>query len=306
MNLVSPVVFPFFSFPTVPIQQIAAINSIADNVRFSGVCPLGNAPWVFASDLDDTMFRAFQAQLPEDKEAAAVLRRMLGSIPVAYLTGRGNLELTLKIVEEHDLPYPVMVATAVGTRLFINGGDGKFSLLGQWNEFLDGLWSNTVVDEIEPMITSLPGGHPLPGLPPYPHKRTYHAKPFAPAFDVRRQLSAKISGMSDTMDILVSGPNDKDDLLIDVVPKNGKCLALIFFARLFGVHLERTFYAGDSGNDLEPLLSVGFPTLVADGEFGLAEKLAELGVRIYFSPHAHIHGVIDGIKHYKLETRRSS
>jgi sucrose-phosphate synthase len=66
----------------------------------------------------------------------------------------------------------------------------------------------------------------------------------------------------------------------------------------FGIEMSQFLTAGDSGNDVHMLRGVSRGIVVANDspEVRNLRRLKD----IYFSPHSHAAGVLDGLKHYQV------
>ena len=118
---------------------------------------------------------------------------------------------------------------------------------------------------------------------------------------------AAMSGVVDTLAatgtdfslVRSSGVYEEDDLLDVLPPGATKASAVDHMARLLGAPSATTLFAGDSRNDLDPLLRAGRGIVVANAQPALLEALRpHLSDSIYLAERPHLHGVVDGCRHF--------
>lgn len=205
---------------------------------------------LLASDLDGTLIPPVDCA-----EAASYLERTrtwlttwqgAGGI-VAYVSGR-YYGLARRAVTDDGLPPPDWWVCNVGTEIY--AGDGTFDR--GWYERLgtplamDALWAN---------LPALPGLVEQESEKQGPHKLSYYAdRPLEPA--EREAVRRAARAVREDLILIHSVEEETGRALIDLIPGTaGKAAAVLYLMERMGIDPSTTAFAGDSGNDLDALVS---------------------------------------------------
>jgi len=185
-------------------------------------------------------------------------------IVLTYVSGR-HRALVEQAIDQYRLPIPDFVVGDVGTTIYQLDPDSKWLLSQSWRSNIAADWSGHTAHEI------------LEALAPVAALRTQEAEKLnrfklSYYFDTeesRELLGAHIMEAMAQMDVAARLVWSMDDLtgegLLDVLPKRAsKRHAIEFLMREQGFSLDRTVFCGDSGNDLEVLVSPIPSVLVAN------------------------------------------
>lgn len=189
-------------------------------------------------------------------------------------------ELVEQAVRDFGLPEPELVIASVGSEI---AGAGR-----SWSD-----WPPAPAragfrrDEILSVLRGVSGVEPQGAEGQGPYKLSFTATAAAAAA-ARQELRA--AGL--TVSVIHSAGR-----WLDVLPEGvTKGTAVRFFSRATGVPLSDIVVAGDTGNDLDLLLSGARAVLVANH----TEELAHLrgDPRVYAAAKPHAAGVLEGLEHH--------
>jgi HAD superfamily hydrolase (TIGR01484 family) len=245
---------------------------------------------------------------PQREEEVTEFRQAVENAPgllLAYVTGRG-IGLAEKGIAQFRLPRPHFQVCDVGTSVYRADG-GRFILdaeyAGRMREAMGGLDFNEVLEHLAPVRHLL--------LQPWERqtdfKLSYHLPDgedhSAIVADVRgrlEELGARIEAVYS-----VGAPSGRG--LLDLLPPGAaKDHALHYLQEVTGVDPDAVVYAGDSGNDLAPLLAGYRGIVVANAGEDLRaelERRAEEGTlpsEIHFSSYPFARGVLEGCRHFGI------
>ena len=264
---------------------------------------------LLACDLDGTMFPPG----PDPTHAAALdgFRRLLSrsaGLRLVYVTGR-HLASALEAATRWSLPRPHLLSCDVGTAVHLpdDAAPDRWrrdeTYAARLRRDMGGLGNRDVLDLLAD----------VPGLAPQAPERQAEFKtsftlPSGTAGDeamsgVRSRLAA--AGAHASL-VRSAGVYEESDLLDVLPPGATKSSAVAHMARLLEAPAERILYAGDSGNDLDPLLDAAGGIVVANARpellAALRPHLDDAAPRraIYLADRPHLHGVLEGCLHFGL------
>ncbi|MGB0713063.1 MAG: HAD-IIB family hydrolase [Gammaproteobacteria bacterium] len=265
------------------------------------------SPVLLCCDMDRTVIP--NGVQPESPTARALFRALAAhpSVHLAYASGRHH-ELVRKAIRTYQLPMPDYVITDVGTRIW--------ELLGnEWQEYDH--WTHTIgADWMDKgpsdLRAALSGLHAL--RPQEPSKQT----PLKLSYYVNRgvdhnALDSSIKRCMDALGIrhrrIWSMDEPAGVQLLDILPASaGKLGAVTFLAGRLGVHPDQIVFAGDSGNDLEVLVSPIPSVLVANAAPDVRQTVIEAigaGAPCHLAKGGYkgtngnyAAGVVEGFAHY--------
>lgn len=268
-------------------------------------------PILLGTDLDRTLIPNGSAQeSPRARERfAAVVQR--GSIVLAYVTGR-HRALVEEAIDRYDLPTPRIVIGDVGSSIAEVSGQ-EWSPWPDWQEELGADWT----DPIRAGLRAVFERDPDLRLQDESRQTRFKVSAFAPASE-GPWLDRLRAQVDPTRTRLVFSYDEVENVgLVDALPaRAGKLGALEFVRRGLGIARERTLFAGDSGNDLEVLVSPIPAVLVANASPELKRQAQDearargngdalcvargglLGMNGNYAA-----GILEGLVHHLPETR---
>jgi HAD superfamily hydrolase (TIGR01484 family) len=260
----------------------------------------GAVPFLFAADLDGTLLpntgkRPEPGCLERTRELLLALHGQ--GCPVCYVTGR-HLSLARRGAGVFRLPLPTWWICNVGTEIHDRNGAA------------DTEWSERLGAELDHRALR----RALAGIPRLALQETAKQGPYKLSFYYPEPVSGylwadimeRAAAVREGLQLVASVEESSGRALLDLIPAAaGKAHAVRHVADRYGFSGERLFFAGDSGNDLDVLLSGGCGALMGNAPREVlvqARRLeaARKGARLYAAEAYYGDGVIEGLHHYGL------
>ena len=239
---------------------------------------------MLCTDLDRTLIP--NGPLPESASARPRFARLAGAteVTIVYVTGR-HLAMVQAAMEEWQLPIPDFIISDVGTSIWRPQGNDGWQLDESWAQTLAGDWqdmqSSALAGELQTRI------NPMETLRlQSPERQNRFKLSYTYGQDAEPgQLGAQLQAALDSLGIKARLVFSVDDItgegLLDILPRSAsKRHALEALMRAEGRTDEQTVFCGDSGNDLEVLVS-GIPAvLVANATHAVRQQIDELSGKL--------------------------
>lgn len=167
---------------------------------------------------------------------------------------------------EYELPRPDFVIADVGTSQYeIDAGDWR--QLQDWQQTIAIDWGGRSHVELAAMVGEVPGLRLQEAAKQGVCKLSYYAPPLADPAELLACVRQRLEAGGARVNLVWSVDEPTATGLLDVLPASASKLhALEFLRARLGISLNRTVFAGDSGNDMEVLVS-GIPSvLVANAQ----------------------------------------
>jgi sucrose-6F-phosphate phosphohydrolase len=269
-----------------------------------------NSPWVICTDLDRTL-------LPNGQQAesnrARELFRELAAHPqtiIVYASGR-NHQLVEQALDEWDLPYPDYLIADVGSTIY-SREDGSWQKWQSWRERLQQDWKELSPHQILQRLPQLDGLAPQPKHQQGEFKLSFIVEPTSRLEEMTTQLIEAMAKIGIRANCIPSINEHDDHGLIDILPISAnKLLAIRFLLNTLKLAPEKLLYAGDSGNDMEVLVSEYKAVLVANATQAVKDQaLAQAQQRgqldqLYLAKGlppelngCYAAGIIEGFRHF--------
>lgn len=272
---------------------------------------------LLATDLDRTLLP--NGEPPESPGARDLLRAFVEAeaLPLAYVTGR-RLALVEAAIVEYDVPRPDWVIADVGSSLFEWDGD-SWRPSAEWSAWLAEDWPGKEGTDLAPLFEGDGDLHLQEPAAQGPFKLSYFTERDVDAGALRRRLLAKLAAEELRSQVVYSVDEAAQVGLIDVLPaRSSKRGALEFLVQREGLAPDAVLFAGDSGNDLEVLLSPTPAVLVANADAGLREEIQGEARRLRTAASLYLArggelgmngnyaaGILEGWLHFHPEDRRA-
>ncbi len=271
------------------------------------------SPLLLCTDLDRTLIP--NGREPESAGARERFRSFVAEqgVTLAYVSGR-HRALVEEAIRNFCLPLPDYVIGDVGTSLY-QVLEGSWSRVSDWEEIIGADWAGLDRGALAALFDDLPE---LRLQEPEKQNR-FKLSYYAPAdLDPGRLLAGMRERLASTQAraSLVWSIDDAAGVgLLDVLPEGAtKYHAVVFLMGLTGHDESSTLFAGDSGNDLEVLVSRIPSVLVANGHPAVrteAQRLAEergCADRLYHAVGGwggmngnYSAGILEGVAHFHPE-----
>lgn len=220
-------------------------------------------PLLLATDLDRTLLP--NGAQPESANARPRFHRFVDApqVILAYVTGR-HRELVEQAMGDFDLPEPNYVIGDVGTSIYqVLGHD--WVQLEAWQSFIDADWAGCSHDHLAAKLVGIDGLRLQEPEKQGRFKLSYYTPPLADPSALIGLARCRLADTGAHCNLVWSLDETTDTGLLDILPSSASKLhALEFLRAHLEIPLERTVFAGDSGNDMEVLESEIPSVLVAN------------------------------------------
>jgi len=266
---------------------------------------------LICTDLDRTLIpNGPQPESPGARRRFALLAAR-PEVTLVYVTGR-HRALVEDAMAAYRLPTPDYVIGDVGTTIYRVGAEHSWERLHSWETEIAADWGGRTHDQLLTMLKDFP----ILRLQERSKQNRLKLSYYLPLHQDIDSLSASISERLQSAGVtarLVFSVDDIVDVgLLDVLPASAsKRHAIEALGRELGFGLQETVFCGDSGNDMDVLISPVPAVLVANSRedvVGLARELAaESGTRdrLYVASGGYLGmngnysaGILEGIAHY--------
>jgi len=261
--------------------------------------------FLLCTDLDRTLIP--NGPEPPWPAAKALFRKLAEreEICLAYVTGR-HRALIEDAIAEFDLPSPDFAIADVGASIYQVSAD-DWQPWNQWEEHIAPDWQGMRCADLKNLLRGIAKLQPQEREKQAPFKLSYYV-----ALDEdSRTLIARMYERLQHEGIRANLVWSIDELahigLLDVLPQSaGKLHAIRFMMTRQNFSLRDTLFAGDSGNDLDVLLSDIPAVLVANADGDIKTQLAKtkpealyIATGGYLSMNGNYSaGILEGVAHF--------
>lgn len=263
---------------------------------------------LLCTDLDRTLI-ANGAQ-PESKGALALFAQLadLEDVTLAYVSGR-DLALIEQAMAEFGLPRPDAIIADVGASIYQSVPSG-WQLDERWCAQIAPDWCGLAHEDLRRLLGVFPALHLQPAKNQGRHKLSYHVATEENSATLIADMDACLKRAHIRANLIWSIDEATGQGLLDVLPAAANKLhAIHFLMQQRGYGSSDVIFAGDSGNDLDVLLS-GLPSvLVANADWQVKSQAAAANPEtLYVAQGGYLGmngcysaGILEGIAHYRTE-----
>jgi sucrose-6F-phosphate phosphohydrolase len=271
---------------------------------------------LLCTDLDRTLIP--NGEEPESPDARPRFRRFTAhpEVTLAYVTGR-HQALVREAIREHDLPEPNVVIGDVGTSIFMVTPRG-WEPLADWQKEIGRDWSGFGRERLAEVFADIAALRLQEAEKQAPFKLSYYAPADTDAERLKSRMSDRLDALGVSASLVWSIDETAAVGLLDVLPAGAtKYHAVDFLMRRLGHDSSTTLFAGDSGNDLEVLVSPIPSVLVANGHPEVREQALRLAAANGHSAQLYCAqggwsgmngnysaGILEGIAHFRPDLSR--
>lgn len=269
---------------------------------------------LLCTDLDRTLIP--NGAEPESPAARPRFRRLAasGAITLAYVTGR-HPALVEQAIRDYGLPWPDYLISDVGTRLqaLADGEDGdrRWLPVPDWDERIARDWPGPAA--LQTLLADLPGLRPQEPQKQTPLKLSYYVSLAQDRAALLAAIEARLAHAGHAVNLVWSIDEAAAVGLLDLLPAGaGKYQSIAFLLRQVGATEQDTVFAGDSGNDLDVLVSPIPSVLVANAHPEVREQASRLAAeqgladRLYCARGGwqgmngnYGAGILEGVAHFR-------
>lgn len=195
-------------------------------------------------------------------------------VTLAYVSGR-NRQLIQKSIIDYGLPVPDFAIANVGANIY-HVDDGEWHHWTPWEREITGDWNDLSASDLRAVLDGIAGLRAQEPSKQSTHKVSYYlpldVDENAVIETVRERLSA--NGVQARVIWSIDEPNEIG--LVDILPVSAsKRHAIEFLMQSAFYDADHTVFAGDSGNDLDVLLSPIHAIAVANADDDVRSAIAD-------------------------------
>ncbi len=243
---------------------------------------------LLCTDLDGTLLPNGEAV--EAPGVRGVFARLVQSVPLrlAYVTGR-DPQRVRDAIARWDLPAPHHVVADVGTSLFDADGDGAWHENAAWRARNMDCWGGRDGRRLHELLDGIDGLVPQEPDRQRPFKRSWYLPGDATRDTVMRRVNGRLRRAGVLAKRIYSLDPGSGRGLLDIVPEGtGKLGAVRHLRDSLGYVDEAMLFGGDSGNDLDVLVSEVPSVLVANGDAPTREAARDGALRAGNAARLHL------------------
>lgn len=262
---------------------------------------------LLCTDLDGTLFPA-GGTVTDAPRAKSLIRELAGreDIMLAYVTGR-HRALIEQAIAEHDLPLPDFAIADVGSTIYQVDASG-WQVSEKWHNLIGRDWHDWAAGDIYRLLSVFPDLRLQESEKQGRYKLSFY---LLEGIDTQRllvEIDARLKH-SDIRANLIWSVDPRDGTgLLDILPAGANKLhAIRFLMKQMNLSQNNMVFAGDSGNDLDVLISGLQTVLVANADSKMKE-VADSGLfdaSLYVAKGGFLgfdgtcsSGVLEGVAHF--------
>jgi sucrose-6F-phosphate phosphohydrolase len=264
--------------------------------------------FLLCTDLDRTLIP--NGKQDESPHAMERFKRLVEcpEVTLAYVTGR-HRALIQQAIADYDLPLPDFAIADVGTTIYRIEPAG-WSQSDEWDAQIAPDWQGLTHDELYRLLSVFPMLRLQEKEKQNRHKLSFYVPLETDSKRLLQEMDQRLK-YSDINANLIWSIDEKAALgLLDVLPVSANKLhAIRFLMQQQGFGLENTVFSGDSGNDLDVLLSSIPAVLVANADEEVRRQAEQAHKdTLYIAEGGYLGmngnysaGILEGIAHYHPE-----
>lgn len=261
--------------------------------------------FLLCTDLDRTLIP--NGAQPESPMAPERFKRLVecGQVMLAYVTGR-HRALIEQAIAEFDLPQPDFVIANVGTTIFHIDSSG-WREWGEWDVQIAPDWQGFTHEELYRLLSVFPALRLQEKEKQSRHKLSFYVPVETDAQALAGEMDARLKQEGIKANQIWSIDETAGIGLLDVLPASASKLhAIRFLMQHRGFLHKDTVFAGDSGNDLDVLMSDIPSVLVANAGADIRSLVASADKdALYIASGGYLGmngnysaGILEGAVHY--------
>jgi sucrose-6F-phosphate phosphohydrolase len=267
-------------------------------------------PLLICTDLDRTLIP--NGEQPESPQARPLFRQLVSNpqITLAYVTGRDKTRVQ-EAIAEYELPIPDFVIADVGSTIY-EIQNNQWLRLTDWDEQISVDWQYKTQLNLVTLFNNFDQIKLQEITKQGLHKLSYYVSLETEREPIITKIQAKLDTEKIQANIIWSIDEKAQIGLLDVLPLSAnKYHAIAYLMKNQNFTLDNTIFSGDSGNDLDVLMSPIKSILVANTHLDVKEKIQseidQIGLKdsIYIAQGKssklngnYSAGILEGIFHY--------
>ncbi|BAQ61368.1 alpha,alpha-trehalose-phosphate synthase [Geminocystis sp. NIES-3708] len=265
---------------------------------------------LICTDLDRTLIPNGEAE--ESDNARYLFSQLVANsqVTLAYVTGRDQL-LVKNAIAQYQLPLPNFVIADVGSSIY-KIENNQWIREDNWDEKIAVDWQNKDYADLIPLFADLKSCRLQEKSKQGLHKLSYYVSFDADVEILIKEIRLRLQQKQIKSNLIWSIDEEASIRLLDILPISAnKRHAIEYLMEKQDFTLENTIFSGDSGNDLDVLISPIKSILVANAHEEVKEKvkfhLQTTGEKysVYIAKGGYLSmngnyssGIVEGIFHY--------
>ncbi|MEW8078824.1 MAG: HAD-IIB family hydrolase [Candidatus Thiodiazotropha endolucinida] len=270
-----------------------------------------NQRLLICTDLDRTLIP--NGPQPESEGARERFKQLCASetVLLAYVSGRDQ-SLVRDAIADYSLPQPDYVIGDVGTSLYHVDTPDDWSHQTNWDEHISQDWQGRSHQDLKQLFTDIPSLRLQEEAKQNRFKLSYYVSPDQAHQPILDEMDLRLQREKVAASLVWSVDETVNMGLLDVLPERAtKYHAIDFLRESLGYTLNETVFSGDSGNDMEVLISPIPAVLVANAQPEVRQKAQQLvdekgnGDSLYMAKGSFMAmngnysaGILEGAAHY--------
>jgi sucrose-6F-phosphate phosphohydrolase len=267
-------------------------------------------PLLICTDLDRTLIP--NGDQPESPQARALFRQLVSNpqVTLVYVTGRDRV-LVQEAIAEYELPIPNFVIADVGSTIY-ETKNNQWLRVTDWDEQISVDWQHKTQLDLVPFFTDFDQIKLQEITKQGLHKLSYYVSLEAEIEAIIIKMRSKLETEKIQANIIWSIDEKAQIGLLDILPISAnKYHAIAYLMKNRNFTLDNTIFSGDSGNDLDVLMSPIKSILVSNATLEMKQKMQSimnnnnLVNSIYIAQGDYLNmngnysaGILEGIFHY--------
>jgi len=263
-------------------------------------------PLLLCTDLDRTLLpNGSQCESPQARPLFTKLIAAKPGITLAYVTGRHEV-LIKQAIRDFGLPTPDFAIADVGATIYQVSGT-TWQRWPAWDAHIATGWGGASHDDLQRLLRGMQALTLQESSKQTLHKLSFYAPVQTPVAELLAHIDAVFKASGIRAHLIWSVDEATQQGLLDILPVNAnKLRAIEYLIATQGFDTDHTVFAGDSGNDIDVLLS-GIPSvLVANAGADIQARVASVSADKLYQARGdflgmngnYCAGVLEGLAHY--------
>lgn len=265
---------------------------------------------LICTDLDRTLIPNGDAS--ESVNARHLFTELVSQsyVTLAYVTGRDK-NLVQSAIEQYQLPYPNFVIADVGSTIYTLKNH-QWLRLKDWDNHIGKDWQSKNYQDLIPLFADIKQCQLQEKEKQGLHKLSYYISLDIDIENIINKISLILENANLKSNLIWSIDEEKNIGLLDILPQSAnKFRSIEYLMKNQDFTLENTVFSGDSGNDLDVLISPIKSILVANAHEEVKEKVNSYiqakgdtnSIYIAQGNYSNMNGnysagILEGIAHY--------
>ncbi|BAQ64825.1 HAD-IIB family hydrolase [Geminocystis sp. NIES-3709] len=265
---------------------------------------------LICTDLDRTLIP--NGSVPESPQARSLFAEFVSQphITLTYVTGRDK-KLVQNAIEEYQLPLPNFVIADVGSTIY-HIENSQWLRIEDWDNNIAIDWQGKNSSDLIPLFEDIKQCQLQEKEKQGLHKLSYYMSLDEDKEIILTKIKSRLENESLKSNLIWSIDEEEKTGLLDILPQSAnKYYSIEYLMKSQNFTLENTIFSGDSGNDLDVLISPIKSILVGNASIEVKEKIKSyietinLTDSIYIAKGEYLTmngnysaGILEGIAHY--------